>query len=395
MSFMNRVLLALEGVTLALRVDAREQGARRAHDHGRRGRRLRRRRAVVRRARHQRELRARRRGSWPDVVLHLPPQHLGFQSCDGTDETCPERRNPPITIDEANAIERLPSILAVTSHVANGGTFKYKDRELNAGMERTRRIGPTSTAATSSRGAASPTPRTRTRRRSWSSTTRWRRCSIGDSDPIDKELSINGVPFRVIGLYHYTASPMGTPTSAGGGDSPKAILPLGDGARHLNFWMRGNDLIVKPRAGVAVDEATDDVTALLRAKRSLGPSEVEQLRHRHAGPPARDVQQAIRDVLSRRAVVVGGRPARRGRRRRRDHDDLGHGAHARDRGSQGARCDARHDSLAVPRRGGDAHRHRRRRRAGARRACRRGGSHGVALDTRVDAGDVDWPRRCS
>src|SRR6478609_8323609 len=51
----------------------------------------------------------------------------GFQACDGTDETCPERRNPPITIDEANAIERLPSILAVTSHVANGGTFKYKD----------------------------------------------------------------------------------------------------------------------------------------------------------------------------------------------------------------------------------------------------------------------------
>jgi putative ABC transport system permease protein len=58
-----------------------------------------------------------------------------FQACDGTDETCPDRRNPPITIDEANAIERLPSILAVTSHVANSGTFKYKDRDLNAGME--------------------------------------------------------------------------------------------------------------------------------------------------------------------------------------------------------------------------------------------------------------------
>src|SRR5205814_6465006 len=43
--------------------------------------------------------------------------------------------------------------------------------------------------------------------------------------------------------------------------------------RHLNFWMRGNNLIVKPRAGVAVEEATDDVTALLRAKRSLGPSD--------------------------------------------------------------------------------------------------------------------------
>jgi putative ABC transport system permease protein len=37
--------------------------------------------------------------------------------------------------------------------------------------------------------------------------------------------------------------------------------------------MRGNNLIVKPRAGVTVDDATDDVTALMRAMRSLGPGE--------------------------------------------------------------------------------------------------------------------------
>src|SRR5256885_12663322 len=94
----------------------------------------------------------------------------------------------------------------------------------------------------------------------------------GDSDPIDKELTINGVPFRVIGLYHYTASPMGTPTSAGGGDSPKAILPWETARRHLQLWMRGNNLILKPRAGATVEEATDEVTAAMRARRSLGPN---------------------------------------------------------------------------------------------------------------------------
>src|SRR5206468_2968004 len=41
--------------------------------------------------------------------------------------------------------------------------------------------------------------------------------------------------------------------------------------RHLQFWMRGNNLIVKPRAGVTVEEATDEVTALMRAHRSLKP----------------------------------------------------------------------------------------------------------------------------
>jgi putative ABC transport system permease protein len=194
-----------------------------------------------------------------------------FQSCDGTDETCPDRRNPPITIDEANAIERLPTIRAVTSHVANGGVFKYKDRQLNAGMEAYTPNwtevdggdiypGRSFTYAENANAAQVVVINEKMAEQLY-----------GDSDPIDKEVSINGVPFRVIGLYHYTASPMGTPTSAGGGDSPKAILPWETARRHLRFWMRGNNLIVKPRAGVSVEEATDDVTALMRAHRGLKP----------------------------------------------------------------------------------------------------------------------------
>ena len=58
-----------------------------------------------------------------------------FQACDGTAETCPERRNPMIRASEAKAIARLPNILAVTLHVANGGKFRYKDRTLDAGIE--------------------------------------------------------------------------------------------------------------------------------------------------------------------------------------------------------------------------------------------------------------------
>src|SRR6476469_10787722 len=35
--------------------------------------------------------------------------------CDGTDETCPWRRNPPITLTEADRISKLAAISAVTS----------------------------------------------------------------------------------------------------------------------------------------------------------------------------------------------------------------------------------------------------------------------------------------
>src|ERR1700760_2158997 len=60
----------------------------------------------------------------------------GFQNCDPSDpNSCPERRNPGITVDEAAGIGRLSSIYAVTSHLAGGYAFKYKDRALNAGVE--------------------------------------------------------------------------------------------------------------------------------------------------------------------------------------------------------------------------------------------------------------------
>src|SRR5438093_3248752 len=46
--------------------------------------------------------------------------NASFQTCDGTDDTCPDRRNPMITVEEAKSIGRLPNIYAVTVHVANG-----------------------------------------------------------------------------------------------------------------------------------------------------------------------------------------------------------------------------------------------------------------------------------
>lgn len=198
----------------------------------------------------------------------------GFQVCDGTDETCPERRNPMIRMNEAQAIQRLPSILAVTSHVANGMRFRYKDRELGAGVE-----GYTANWTAVDGGDIYPG-------RSFTEAENENAARVvilneklaeklfGDSDPIDKEVEVSsGVRLRVIGIYHYTASPMGTPTSAGGGDSPKAIVPWETARRHLDFWMRGNNLIVKPRRGVLVEQATDEVTALLRAMRGLRPSQ--------------------------------------------------------------------------------------------------------------------------
>lgn len=193
----------------------------------------------------------------------------GFNACDGSDESCPDRRNPPLTLEEARAIERLPTIKAVTAHRAMNYKFEYKDKSTNAGAETYTPNwvdvdggdiypGRSFTYAENLTGAHVVIVNEKLATR-----------LFGGSDPMDKEIKIDGVGFRVIGVYHYTSSPMGTPTSAGGGDEAKAILPIETARRNLALYMRGIDFIVKPEPGVTALEATDDVTALMRASRGL------------------------------------------------------------------------------------------------------------------------------
>jgi putative ABC transport system permease protein len=196
-----------------------------------------------------------------------------FQNCPDAD-ACPERRNPGISMAEVAGLSRLPNMFAVVAHVGSGAQFKYKDRTLNTGVEFY------SANWTEVDGGDIYPGRSFTQAEDLAAASvvivneKLAEQLFGDSDPINKEVTVNGVPCRVIGVYHYTASPMGTPTSAGGGDSPKGIMPIETGRRHLNLWMRGNNLIVKPRQGVTLEQAVDDVTAYFRAKRGLRPRQV-------------------------------------------------------------------------------------------------------------------------
>ena len=196
-----------------------------------------------------------------------------FRACDGTDETCPERRNPPLTPDEARLLERLPTIRAVTLHLGSGASFRYRDRVTNAGLEVYSPNWTDVDGGDIQPGRSFTFAENSTAARVIIVNKRLAQQLFGESDPLDKTIGVNDVDFRVIGIYDYTASPMGTPTSAGGGDSPKAIIPYETGRRHLNLWLRGTDFIVRPRGGVTVEEATDDVTAALRGARGLRPSQ--------------------------------------------------------------------------------------------------------------------------
>jgi putative ABC transport system permease protein len=193
--------------------------------------------------------------------------------CDGTDETCPWRRNPPITLAEADRISRLPEISAVTSHIGAGGKFKYKDKEIaQAGLDGYSAgwlaadggdivAGRDFTYAENTTGASVVIINEKMAER-----------LFGESEPLDKTIEIEGKPFKVIGLYHNQGSFLGKPSSSTAGSDPKAIIPLQSGKRQLGFQLRRLDLTVKPHPWVERDEAIDAVTAMMRGTRGLRPS---------------------------------------------------------------------------------------------------------------------------
>jgi putative ABC transport system permease protein len=202
-------------------------------------------------------------------VYRIP---IGFNACDGTDETCPWRRNPSITLDEARAIATLPTVQATAAHIGWSAAFKYKDRSLpGAGLDGYSANWTDVDGGDIYPGRSFTYAENENAARVVIINEKMAERLFGDSDPIDKFVDVNGVPFRVIGIYHYTASFLGKPGSSSSGDAAKGIVPLETARRVLKVRMRWVDLTVKPRDGVAQAEAIDDVTALIRSRRGLKP----------------------------------------------------------------------------------------------------------------------------
>lgn len=194
--------------------------------------------------------------------------------CDGTDDTCPWRRNPSITMEEARRIAGLPEIAAVTAHVGAGAKFRYKDKEVKSGGLDGYSAGWLAadggdiiagrdfTYAENTTGANIVVVNAEMAKR-----------LFGESDPLEKTIDIDGKPFTVIGVHYNKGSFLGKPTSSTSGTDPKAIIPIESGRRHLGFRLPRLDLTIRPRDDVPRDVAIDAVTALIRGQRGLRPSQ--------------------------------------------------------------------------------------------------------------------------
>ncbi|HEY9229008.1 MAG TPA: ABC transporter permease [Gemmatimonadaceae bacterium] len=202
------------------------------------------------------------------TTFFLSRYPITFEACDGTDDTCKWRHNPRLTYADNKALGELSTIRTAGAQIYLQKEVRYKDRSLSG----TQVIGYTANW-TIIDGAGDLYPG---RSFTESEEANGERVIIindematrlfGESDPLDKEVTVGGAPFRVIGIYHYQASFLS------GGNRPRAIVPFNTAVRTLRASLGDVGIAVIPRAGVTRDEAADDVVALMRARHGLRPA---------------------------------------------------------------------------------------------------------------------------
>ena len=197
-------------------------------------------------------------------LTRWPPE---INSCNGSADSCPWRRNPPLTLEQARLVAQLPTIQTVTAHMGTGASVRYADRELPgvsldaytadwfdvSGGD----IVAGRNFSAQEDEAAAPVVIVNDKV--------VERLELG-TEPVGKTVRVSGQQFTVIGVYKPLANAFDS------GDKGKLVMPIRTAQRRLNVGLRWLDLTVKPKPGVARDAAMDETIATLRAVRHLRPS---------------------------------------------------------------------------------------------------------------------------
>ena len=192
---------------------------------------------------------------------------ISFEACDGTDETCKFFRNPRLTLDDVEALQRLPTIRTAGARLDTQRSIAYKDKRLrsvdvNAFTGNWQQIdggGDIFPGRNFTQNEAT------TGERVVVINDELAKQAFGDSDPLDKVIELGDVPFKVLGIYHYQASFLS------GGNKPRAIVPIEAARKHLKVNWNDIGIAVIPAAGITRAEAIDDVIAAMRGRHALRP----------------------------------------------------------------------------------------------------------------------------
>ena len=201
------------------------------------------------------------------TTFFLQRYPITFEACDGSDDTCKWRSNPPLTFVELAAVQRLESVAQAGAEQEWNSIARYKDRTLpSASIDAFTGNWAVLGAPEMIDGRAFTDPEARAASRVVVLNTVAKERLLGDSDPIGKIITLSGGPFEVIGVYKDNSSFL-----SGGSERPKIVMPIQSLQRHLNGNVQWMGIAVKPRDGVSPDVAIDEVTATMRGMRGLRP----------------------------------------------------------------------------------------------------------------------------
>ena len=193
------------------------------------------------------------------TIQRLPP----VRTQDDEERT---RNNPLLTLNEADAIRAFsPAIRSVMAQAGRNASASYRDQEIGNvqiqgvtsdyvnfstfDVERGRMMSPVEVASDRPVTIIGAELAARL---------------FGEVSPLDKDVKLAGVPFRVVGVNKKKGSFFGN------SQDTFAVVPLG--AYMKLFGARQSlQLIVKPTSPDAINAAMDDATVALRVKRHLKP----------------------------------------------------------------------------------------------------------------------------
>jgi hypothetical protein len=309
------------------------------------------------------------------IASRFDPTALTF-SGDGQD---PTEGKPPLTFADAEMLEALPAVRTVATSIDAGGEVRMGSRAVSG----VQIMGRSSDWVEYSKGDF-------LRGNNYLAVHDQRASNVAvlspdlaeqlfaGADPVGRTVRIKGREFRVAGVYklkdNIFASAM----------KNWAVVPATTAIKDLGANKEWMDFLVVTERGFTQERAMDDVTAALRSARGLRPAEENNFALIKQEAFKQMFDRPHRRLLHRDGGALVDRPDRGRRGRGGDHDDLGDGAHARDRRAQGAGRQGQRDPLAVP--GGVGHRD------GDRRRHRAGGGHRVRrADHGADAGQRHHP----
>ncbi|HEX9164474.1 MAG TPA: ABC transporter permease [Gemmatimonadales bacterium] len=193
----------------------------------------------------------------------------GLEVSDGSDELSPWRRNPWITVQEAELIRGLPAIRDVAWREEANGPVSYGEAKVSSAA-----VVGLSTAWTNVGNGTVTIGRSFTEAEYRAGS---RVVVINDRladqlfpglDPIGKRIKIYGEPFMVIGIYAEPAS-----LFSGSNRQPIVIIPHTVFTKVADYWKGWMMMIVMPRDEATIEEAQDQVIAAMRSSRGLKPDQ--------------------------------------------------------------------------------------------------------------------------